>query len=96
MKMKLETLKQATLDWSDAHYTQMAVAISLGLMTAETNYQMEAKHVFWSKHSIGDMLRDFVDRLVEVGVLEHKETEYDDEYRWNPAFRGSWEKTISN
>ena len=90
--MKLETLKLATSDWCDAHYTQMAVAICFGLMTTETNYQMEAKHVFWSNHPIGNMLSDFVDRLVEVGVLEHRETEYDDEYRWNPSFKGSWEK----
>ena len=70
----------------------MAIAIALGLMTEETNFQTDAKYVFWSNSPIGNMLNDFLVRLGDLGIVEHQETAADDEYRWNPSFIGSWEE----
>jgi hypothetical protein len=90
--MKQNTLKEALSDWRDFDSAESALAISLGLMTPETNFQTDAKHVFWSDNPTGNMLSEFLTRLVQIGVLEYRETENDNEYRWNPAFKGSWEK----
>ena len=90
--MKLETLKEALSEWCEVDSAMWALAILLGLMTPETDYQGSAKHVFWSNNPTGNMLSDFLTRLVELGVLEYRDTEADYEYRWNPSFKGSWEK----
>jgi hypothetical protein len=89
--MKETTLKDALHEWSDEHYAEMAIAIAFGLMTKETSYQTDAKYVFNSLNPVGTMLHDFLVSLVRLGVLEHRETDYDDEYRWNPQFKGVWE-----
>jgi len=94
--MKLETLKDALSDWNDIDGATWAVAICFGLMTPETSYQMDAKHVFESRNPIGDMLRDIVVRLVAEGVLEQVEINDDECYRWNPSFKGSWEIACEN
>jgi hypothetical protein len=89
--MKETTLKEALHEWSDEHYAEMAIAIAFGLMTKETSYQTDAKYVFNSNNPVGNILHDFLISLVQIGVLEHRETEYDNEYRWNPLFKGAWE-----
>ena len=40
------------------------------------------------------MLHDMIVRLVAEGVLEHRLTEYDNEYRWNASYKGTWEMTV--
>jgi hypothetical protein len=37
-----------------------------------------------------------VNRLVAVGVLEHRDSDDDLEYRWNPNYKGSWEVAYEN
>ena len=88
----MQTLKVALKEWSDSHYAQMEIAKCLGLMDANTNYQTSAKHVFWSNNPIGTMLHEWLQRLVQLGILERRDSEdFDGEYRWNPDFKGSWE-----
>jgi hypothetical protein len=90
--MPPKTLKDALRDWSDSHYAQMEIAKCLGLMDANTSYQTRAKHVFWTNNPIGTMLNDFLQRLVHLEIVERRDSEnFDDEYRWNQAFKGSWE-----
>jgi len=93
--VKPQTLKEALSDWSDLDHVRMTIAIGFGLMTEETNYQTDAKHVFWSNHPIGNLLYDLVHRLV-VGVLEHRNSDDDLEYRWNSGYKGSWEIALEN
>jgi hypothetical protein len=90
--MKIETLKEALKNWADQDSARLALAIALGLMTSETNYQTDAKHVFWSNDPMGTFLYDAINRLVELGVLEKSEINDEDCFRWNSSFKGSWEK----
>lgn len=73
----------------------MALAIALGLMTEETNYQVDAKYVFWSHNPIGNMLHDTLESLVRLGILETKEINDENCYRWNPLFKGKWERGMA-
>ena len=64
---------------------------SLGLMNPEVRFAVEAKHVYWSNNPIGNALYDILMKLVEIGVLEHRD-EPTDQVRWNSRFRGTWER----
>lgn len=77
-------------DWTDWDIAAYELARALGVMREGGRFHMEAKHVFWSDHPIGNMLDDMLQRLVAVGILQNR-AEPDDQYRWNPDFRGSWE-----
>lgn len=90
--MKNIPLKEALQEWSDVPSAQMTLAINIGLMTVGTNYQVDAKHVFWSNHPVGNMLENVLKQLVQLNILEYRETPDDNEYRWNPAYKGGWEK----
>jgi hypothetical protein len=83
------TLREALSDWSDWDSASYSLGICLGLMPDEPAFG-RAKSVFWPNHEIGRMLYNMLDQLVAAGVLE-KRDEPDFQYRWNPAFRGSWE-----
>ena len=87
--MERPSLREALADWSDWDGAGYALGICLGLMPPEPGWG-RAKHVFWSNHDIGNMLYAMLDQLVTASVLE-KRDEPDIQYRWNPAFRGSWE-----
>jgi hypothetical protein len=76
-------------DWTDADAAAFLLGIALGLMPDESAFG-SAKHVFWTRNPIGEMLYGMLDRLVEHGVLE-KRDEPDWQYRWNSSFHGSWE-----
>jgi hypothetical protein len=54
------------------------------------HFQTRAKHVFWSGHPTGDMLQGILEQRVAAGALESRD-EPDKQYRWNGAFRESWE-----
>jgi hypothetical protein len=84
-----QSLREALSDWRDWDGAGYTLGICLGLMPPEPGWG-RAKHVFWSNHEIGNMLYAMLDQLVAAGVLE-KRDEPDIQYRWNPAFRGSWE-----
>jgi len=77
-------------EWSDWDGAARWLATCLGLMPDEPGWG-RTKHVFWSNHPIGNVLYETLERLVQVGVLESRD-EPDKQYRWNPAFRGSWEE----
>jgi hypothetical protein len=57
-------------------------------MTSDTPFATRAKHVFWSNNPLGNALHAILDRLVEIEALELND---DVQYRWNSAFKGSWE-----
>jgi len=63
-------------------------------MSESTNFQTEAKHVISNQtvHPVGEMFYDLMMKMVELGILEYRETADDNQYRWNPEFKGSWEK----
>ncbi len=84
-------LPDALADWTDWDVAEYELARALGLLHEGVRFQVEAKHVFWSNNPIGTMLHETLQRLVEIDVLDHR-AEPDDQYRWNPDFRGSWEK----
>lgn len=87
--MELQPLRNALAEWCDWDMAGYALGICLGLMSPEPAFG-RAKHVFWSNHEIGNMLYAMFEQLVAAGVLESRD-EPDKQYRWNPAFRGSWE-----
>lgn len=84
-------MKEGLADWTDIDWAAYELARALGLMGEEVSFSIDAKHVFWSANPIEAMLYETLQRLVEVEVLEYREKP-DDQYRWNPTFRGSWVK----
>ena len=87
--MERQSLREALADWSDWDGAGYALGMCLGLMPPEPRWGC-AKHAFWLNHEIGNMLYAMLDQLVTAGMLE-KRDEPDIQYRWNPAFCGSWE-----
>jgi catechol 2,3-dioxygenase-like lactoylglutathione lyase family enzyme len=87
--MQLQTLRESLRDWMDFDGAGCALGVCLGLIPAREGWGRH-KHVFWSNNPIGEMLYKMLDELVSAGVLEQRD-EPDFQYRWNKAFRGSWE-----
>jgi hypothetical protein len=86
-----DTLKDGLNDWLDRDSAAFALAVSLGILPGGANYQnTSVKYVFWSRNPLGEMLYDHLDKLVRLGIVEHREAE-DDFYRWDPLFKGTWE-----
>jgi hypothetical protein len=81
-------LKEDLKDWQDIDAAGFILACDIGLMK-KGDFQVKAKHVFWSNNAIGNVLYDILDKLVEIGVLENDTEEL--RYRWNPLFKGDWE-----
>jgi len=48
------------------------------------------KPVFWTNNVVGNLLYRMLDDMVSLGILDRRE-EPDRQYRWHPAFKGSWE-----
>ena len=93
--MDSNALKDVLNDWLDRDSAAFAIAVSLGILAREANYQnTSVKYVFWSRNPLGDMLYDHLDKLVRVGIVELRVTEDDDLYRWDPMFKGMWEKGL--
>jgi hypothetical protein len=88
--MERETLREQLIEWTDWDGAAFVLARSIGLMSPDVRFSMEAKHVFWSANPVGHALHNMLGELVAAGVLENRD-EPDDQYRWNPAFVGSWE-----
>jgi len=87
-----DSLREELADWTDIDVAGFVLARRLGIIGADVQFQTHAKHVFWSEHPVGRALYRILDELVEAGVLE-KRDEPDFQYRWNPAFKGSWERS---
>jgi hypothetical protein len=84
------TLKEALGDWVDADIATYYLACCLGLMGPEDGSLdrfRDAKHVFWGANELGENLGRFLESLVACGVLEERDLRY----RWNSAFKGTWE-----
>ena len=87
----METLKQKLKDWTDLDVAAYELAINLGIISPDVKFATDAKHVFWSKHIIGDRLYEFLFKLIDIKILE---VAIDNEkVRWNAKFQGSWEWT---
>jgi len=87
----VNTLRESLSDWRDWDGAAYALAECIGLVPPWNGWG-RTKHVFWSDHPIGNLLYATLEQLVAVGVLESRD-EPDNQYRWNPAFRGSWEES---
>jgi hypothetical protein len=91
MSTGIETLKAALQDWTDWDGAGYSIAVALGLIDPQVSpFQTRAKHVFWSDHAVGSTLLQFLEALASLGVLERRD-EPDVQYRWNRAYRGTWE-----
>jgi hypothetical protein len=93
--MELRTLRDRLSDWNDWDGAAFILAQSIGLMSEDVRFELEAKHVFWSNNPIGRALHNILKELVTAGVLENR-NEPDDQYRWNPGFVGTWESLSKN
>ncbi len=91
MSAHVITLRVALQEWTDWDAAAYSVGVALGILNPETSpFSTKAKQVFWSANAVGAGLHDILQSLVSLGVLLRR-GEPDDQYRWNPAFRGSWE-----
>ncbi|HZF54818.1 MAG TPA: hypothetical protein VE093_39485 [Polyangiaceae bacterium] len=85
------TLKETLREWTDVDVAQYSVAAVLGLIDpAISPFATRAKHVFWTDNPVGNVLYELLQTLVSLGVLERRE-DPDIQYRWNAAYRGTWE-----
>lgn len=84
-----ETFRQKLAEWQDWDYAAHALAVSLGLMTADVRFHAEAKHVYWTSNPVGNALHDALNGFVEAGFLERRD-EPDIQFRWSKSFAGSW------
>ncbi len=87
----METLKETLSEWTDIDIAAFYLAQSIGLMEKDVQFQLEAKHVFWTNNPVGNSLYSILKQLFEIGFLEYRE-EPDYQFRWNKEFIGSWEK----
>ncbi len=73
-------------EWVDFDGAMFDLAVSLGVMSQDTSFTTDAKHVFWSSNQLGDALDDMLKILHRIGAVEHNSE--DGKYRWNDRF--SW------
>ena len=82
-------MKEYIKDWTDIDWAAYRLAISLGLITEDTKFQTDAKHIFWTNNPVGNALYDTLYMFIDIGVIEINEDR--DKVRWNKDFVGSWE-----
>jgi len=80
-------LKDDLKEWTDFDVAEFALACDIGLMAKDIDPY--PKFIFWSNNSVGTSLSIMLASLVDSGVLEMND---DVQYRWNPNFKGEWEK----
>lgn len=85
------TLKECLAEWTDLEEAAFVLARALGVMGSEVQRMAQAKSVFWSRNKVGDALYRILEELVALGALVKDEND-DTLVKWNPAFKGSWEK----
>lgn len=91
---EIEPLKEKLKDWTDLDVAAYHLAINLGIMSPDVEFATDAKHVFWTKHIIGDKLYDFLFKLIDLHILEFRTNDKridNEKVRWNAEFKGSWE-----
>ncbi len=93
-KKEENNLRKELSDWTDCDIAAFILAQSIGLMSPDVRFHLEAKHVFWSANIVGETLYNFLIELTKAEILEHR-FEPDDQFRWNPSFIGSWEQPLN-
>ena len=85
------TLKELLAEWTEWDVAQYYLACCLGLMTFDNAFEnfRKSKGVFWARNEVGSMLHNTLRAMAANSILEFDEEE--DTYRWNKAFRRSWE-----
>lgn len=84
-------------EWADWDGAAFFLGVILGLwpdcpQSGGQDPWCRKKWILWTDNPTGRFLFDTLDRAVELGILEFRE-EPDRQYRWNPEFRGIWEKS---
>ncbi len=81
-------------DYEDFDVVSWQIAVDLGIIDPEQyNLAVDCKHVFWSNHPVGGAIYQFIENLVQQGLLEENPEE-PSQFRWNRNYRGSWEKLV--
>ena len=89
--MPLQSLKEALQEWRDYDAAAFALGSALGLWdSAFSTFAVDVKHVLWSRHEVGDELYSVLASLSRLGIL--LDDSENQRYRWNPEYRGSWER----
>jgi hypothetical protein len=85
----IHTLKEELADWTDFDVAGLYAGRCLGIFSSDITSVAQVKHVFWSANPVGEVIIEFLHQLVEVGILECDKGH--ERFRWNQAFRGSWQ-----
>jgi hypothetical protein len=90
MNKSTATLKERLTGWKDWDGATYELGVCLGLWSdygAPPGYDAwhGNKGIIWSNNPLGSALSSFLDKLVEVGMLERRE-EPDIGYRWNASY----------
>jgi hypothetical protein len=89
LKCMIPTLKEELAEWTDFDLAGLYAARCLGIFASDITTIRQVKHVFWSAHPVGESIVRLLNELVKAGVLEYDEEDL--RFRWNQAYRGSWE-----
>lgn len=92
MKRSIASLKERLADWRDWDGASFELGACLGFwMDFGAPHGIDPWHgvkgVMWSNNPLGNSLANFLEALVEAGVLEKRE-EPDIAFRWNPNYQG--------
>lgn len=87
----MNPLKAALSDWTSWTDAEYYLGELLGLFGETDNYSTNVKHVIWSDHPVGNILSSLLHEMAEIGILEYRD-EPDQEYRWNAAYQGTWQR----
>ena len=83
-------LRTALATWTDQDIAAYQLGIVLGLIDPKYSFSTDTKWVFWTDNPVGNALGEMLDAMVTAGILEKEEEDL--RYRWNPVFKGGWEK----
>jgi hypothetical protein len=81
----MNQLTDALNEWCDCDVAQYHLAVVLGVIAPDANFETGVKCIFWTDNPIGNYLFHTLNGLVSIGVLERRE-EPDCQYRWKPDF----------
>jgi len=90
-KKSIISLKDRLADWLDWDGASYEVGACLGFWPefgtdpGQDNWN-GVKGVMWSRNPLGEAIANFLEALVEEGMLERRE-EPDTGFRWNPNYK---------
>lgn len=88
----MESLRKYT-EYTDVDIISYDICIMLGIIEPQYNFSTDCKHVFWSRHPVGEVIYYFILEMAKNGILEENPDD-NTQYRWSPDFKGSWEKSL--